>query len=478
MEKGPQNNPEQKIISEDTLKGLGKMAIRTEGSKKSGETAKLAKTTCMEVYPFLFEGNNSDTNTFKEITTFLPYWKDLGIDTIWLAPVYPSPRKDMGYDISDYKEIDSRFGTLTDFDKFVTEAHRQGQKVLMDLVLNHTSTEHKWFKKALSGDPKYKNFYYFTNSPQEDWRNFFDNQSAWALSPNNTGEYYLHSFHEKQADLKWFNENGELNHVLLNEFQNILDFWTKEHHIDGFRLDVPQAIDKDFTDPERSFETVLQSNGDQSKLVIEKLFSARSELITTIEVFDITDDDSIIPRYAGPGKPIQYAMNAWISMQPEQEMLEQFSKSIGRTPFLMTTTQSHDTPRKDISNEILAKLLTYSPGAICLYVGQEIGQKNPTVEEFDNDSFFKSDAQASMQLKAALAAEKAKNGGYISQLEIDQIVANIRQSARANNRMPINSSSYLAQLKEQANMPNSTYNKLKTEIASWKSRKEQDNDQG
>ena len=469
MEKESKNLTENHEISNDYIQAnLGRAALEAEKTQKSGEVVKPKKTFCMEVYPFSFENNEEENNVFDKIADFLPYWKDLGINTIWLAPVYPSPRKDMGYDISNYEAVDERFGTLEDFDNFVTEAHDQDQKVLMDLVLNHTSTEHEWFQKALAGEPKYRNFYYFTNTPQEDWHNFFDDQSAWAPSPNHPGEYYLHSFHEKQADLKWFDENGKFNQDLLVEFQKIIDFWTREHHVDGFRLDVPQAIDKDFTNPERNFEIVLQDDGKQSSLVIEKLFKNRSELITTIEVFDVSDDDSVISRYSGPGKPIQYAMNAWLAMQPESEMLEQFSKSLEKSPNLMIATQSHDTSRKDISNNTLIQLIKQEPEAICLYMGQEIGLDNPSVEKFDNEAFFKSDAQADMQLKAAIESKKSANGGFISQEEVDEIVKNIRVNARANNRAPISSSHYLSELKNQIINPDSIYSLLKKATASFK----------
>ena len=143
--------------------------------------------------------------------------------------------------------------------------------------------------------------------------------------PGHEGEFYLHSFHEKQADLRWFDENGELNNELLAEFEKVIDFWTKEHNVDGFRLDVPQAIDKDFDNSERNVQTLMFGDGRQSSLVVEKLFMNRSDLLTTIETFDLTDDGSIMSRYAGPGKPIQFAMNAWLAQQPDSNMLEAFS---------------------------------------------------------------------------------------------------------------------------------------------------------
>lgn len=185
------------IIRERTLNGaIGAAALRAEQSKATGETVKINAPFCMEIYPFSFEDDSDEQNVFSKISRVLPYYEALGINTIWLAPVYPSPRMDMGYDISDYTDVDQRFGTAEDLDSLISEAHNRGQRVLMDLVLNHTSTEHEWFKKALAGDPKYQNYYYFTDSPQDGWHNFFDDQSAWERCPGQEDKYYLHSFHK------------------------------------------------------------------------------------------------------------------------------------------------------------------------------------------------------------------------------------------------------------------------------------------
>lgn len=461
----PENSGNEHLEESDFSREREMGAVAVETTNYSGETADLKKIACMEVYPFSFEYGNDNGNVFDKMGEFLPFWKNLGINTIWLAPVYPSPRKDMGYDIADYEAIDERFGTMAEFNSFVSEAHNLGQKVLMDLVLNHTSTEHEWFKKALSGDPKYRSYYYFTDIPQEGWHNFFDDQSAWAPVPGHEGEFYLHSFHEKQADLRWFDENGELNNELLAEFEKVIDFWTKEHNVDGFRLDVPQAIDKDFSNPERSVQTLMFGDGSQSSLVVEKLFANRSDLLTTIETFDLTDDGSIMSRYAGPGKPIQFAMNAWLAQQPDSNMLEAFSKSLDRTPYLMVAIQSHDTSRKDTSNEILKALLAKNPQAVCFYHGEEIGLEDPSIDEFSNEVFFESDAQADMQLKAKIAAREQEEGRVLSQSEIAEIAADIRRGARANNRAPL--STYGDKLEKQANDPSSSYNTLKNAIYSW-----------
>jgi trehalose-6-phosphate hydrolase len=233
-------------------KEMGTVAM--EVTNYSGETTDLKKIACMEVYPFSFEDKNSEGNVFGRMKEFLPYWKNLGINTIWLAPVYPSPRKDMGYDIADYEAIDERFGTMEEFDSFVSEVHNLGQKVLMDLVLNHTSTEHEWFKKALAGEEKYQKYYMFVDgepdSPPTNWVSKFGG-NAWEYVPK-LKKWYLHLFDVTQADLNWENPN------VREELKNIVRFW-KEKGVSGFRFDVinliskPEILENDFEGDGRRF---------------------------------------------------------------------------------------------------------------------------------------------------------------------------------------------------------------------------------
>ena len=470
----PDSKPYNEAIHDRSLDGaIGATALQAELGRVAGETVDIKAPFCMEIYPFSFEDDDSGQNVFNKISRILPHYKELGINTIWLAPVYPSPRMDMGYDISDYAAVDPSFGTMEELNDLVAEAHNHDQRVLMDLVLNHTSTEHEWFKKALAGDPKYQNYYYFTNSPQDGWHNFFDDQSAWECCPGQDGKYYLHSFHKAQADLRWFDEEGNINTDLVDEFRSIIDLWTKQHHIDGFRLDVPQAIDKDFSNPERSIQTLMSGDGEQSALVIAELFGNRPELLTTIEVFDPTDDDSIMSRYVGHGKPIQFAMNAFLAQQPEDVMLEEFHKSMNRTPELMVAIQSHDTSRQDLDNKILISLMNDNPSAVCLYMGQEIGIADPSAEDLNDEDFFRLDAQADMQFRAAVESKKQANGGSISESEINEIITEIRKNARANNRAPLNIEKYLHELEKQSKEPNSIYSQLKNAAFAW-GRKEQE----
>ncbi len=192
-----------------------------------------------QIYPRSFCDSNGDgIGDIGGIISKLHYLKDLGVDVIWLSPVYSSPGYDNGYDISDYKGINPEFGTMEDMEKLISRAKRLGIKILMDLVINHTSDEHEWFKKALEGDPKYRDYYYFKDGegrkPPNNWGSFFGGK-AWSKAAD--GSYYLHLFSKKQPDLNWQNPD------VYEEITDIMRFWL-DKGIAGFRLDVINVIYK------------------------------------------------------------------------------------------------------------------------------------------------------------------------------------------------------------------------------------------
>ena len=162
-----------------------------------------------QIYPRSFQDSNGDgIGDIPGIISRLDYLKDLGIDTIWLSPVYKSPNVDNGYDIADYKSIQPTFGTMEDFDELLRQANDRGIGIVMDLVINHTSDEHEWFQKALAGDEKYRDYYIIRKGENgklpNNWGNFFA-MCPWSKLGDNEDEYYLHLFAEKQPDLNWLN---------------------------------------------------------------------------------------------------------------------------------------------------------------------------------------------------------------------------------------------------------------------------------
>ncbi len=197
-----------------------------------------------QIYPRSFADANGDgMGDLKGITQRLTHLKDLGVDAIWLSPFYRSPQKDAGYDVSDYVSVDPLFGTLEDFDEMVEEAHRLSLRVMIDLVPNHTSSEHEWFQKALKAAPgsKERSYYHFKDGkgengelPPNNWQSMFGGP-AWTRVED--GQWYVHLFDSSQPDLNWENP------VVREEFEKILRFWL-DRGVDGFRVDQPHAMAK------------------------------------------------------------------------------------------------------------------------------------------------------------------------------------------------------------------------------------------
>ncbi len=200
-----------------------------------------------QIYPKSFQDSGArGTGDLKGIMARLDYLKTLGVDALWLTPVYVSPQVDNGYDIADYLNIDPAYGTMTDFEALLGAAHARGIRIVMDIVVNHTSTEHAWFKSALGDKNSPYRDYYIWKDPVDggvpnNWQSKFGG-SAWELDPA-TGQYYLHLFAREQADLNWENP------AVRAEVKNIIHFWAKKG-VDGFRLDVINLISKDQAFPD------------------------------------------------------------------------------------------------------------------------------------------------------------------------------------------------------------------------------------
>ncbi len=200
------------------------------------------KSTVYQIYPKSFNDTTGNgVGDLQGIIEKLDYIKELGIDVIWLTPIYTSPQQDNGYDIADYYTIHDEYGTMEDFDQLLEEAHSRGIKVIMDLVVNHTSTAHQWFQSAMqSKDADFRDFYIWKEAIEgkepTNWQSKFGG-SAWKWNEA-TQDYYLHLFDVSQADLNWENE------TMRQHVYDMMHFWF-EKGIDGFRLDVINLISKD-----------------------------------------------------------------------------------------------------------------------------------------------------------------------------------------------------------------------------------------
>ncbi|MBW3095042.1 alpha-glucosidase [Bifidobacterium sp. 64T4] len=200
-----------------------------------------------QIYPRSFQDTNGDgVGDLKGITSRLDYLADLGVDVLWLSPVYKSPQDDNGYDISDYQDIDPLFGTLDDMDELLAEAHKRGLKVVMDLVVNHTSDEHAWFQASRDKNDPHADWYWWRpakpghepgtpGAEPNQWGSYFGG-SAWEYDPKR-GEYFFHQYSKKQPDLNW--ENPEVRKAVYKMMN-----WWMDRGIDGFRMDVITQISK------------------------------------------------------------------------------------------------------------------------------------------------------------------------------------------------------------------------------------------
>ncbi|MED3906603.1 alpha,alpha-phosphotrehalase [Geobacillus thermodenitrificans] len=201
------------------------------------------KAVVYQIYPKSFRDTNGDgIGDLPGIIEKLDYLKELGVDVIWLTPIYASPQRDNGYDISDYFAIHHEYGTMDDFDRLLEEVHARGMKLVMDMVVNHTSTDHEWFKQASTSKTNPYRHFYIWRDPKADgsapnnWQSKFGG-SAWEYDEQ-TGQYYLHLFDVTQADLNWENEE------LRRRIYDMMHFWLKKG-VDGFRLDVINLLSKD-----------------------------------------------------------------------------------------------------------------------------------------------------------------------------------------------------------------------------------------
>lgn len=253
-----------------------------------------------QIYPKSFQDTDGDGfGDLRGVIEHLDYLAELGVDYLWITPFFTSPQYDNGYDIADYRNIAPRYGTMEDFDELVREAAKRGMYLMMDMVLNHTSTKHEWFQKALKGDPKYRNYYIFKKGknglPPTNWVSKFGG-NAWSYLPE-TDEYYLHLFHVTQADLNW--ENPEVR----QDIYDTVNFWL-EKGVKGLRFDVINLISKPDV-----YEDDLEGDGhrfytDGPKIhqylqeLNENTFGKYDDVVTVGEMSSTTLENSI--RYSNP----------------------------------------------------------------------------------------------------------------------------------------------------------------------------------
>ena len=420
-----------------------------------------------QIYPQSFKDSNNDgIGDINGIREKIPYLKDLGVNVLWLNPIYESPMVDNGYDISDYYKIADCYGTMEDFDNLLKEAHNAGIKIIMDLAVCASSIEHKWFKESKkSRDNKYSD-YYIWKDPKEDgsapnnWGSIFGSGSAWEYVEER-GQYYLHLFAVEQPDLNW--ENPDLR----NEVYENMEFWLKKG-IDGFRLDSISLISKkqDFPDDPAAIENGYgspyfgASNGPRVHEFLQEMYEkvlSKYDVMTVGEATRTPVDKALL--YCQPerkelnmvfqfdhmhvdyGKFGRYS-DLKFKLSDLKEAMFLWQKSLNGVGWNSLYWDNHDQPRfvsrfgnddskyRKLSATMLATVLYFQQGTPFIYQGDEIGMTNVAFDSIDS---YKDIEAHNMYLKFS-------NMG----LSNDEIMNYIHNKSRDNARTPMqwNSNSF------------------------------------
>ena len=378
-----------------------------------------------QIYPKSFYDSNGDgIGDIPGIIEKLDYLRDLGVDILWLSPIYKSPLADQGYDISDYYSIDPRFGTMEDMEHLIHEAKKRQMYILMDLVVNHCSDEHEWFQKAIQDpDGKYGNFFYITDRKEGEklpcnWRSYFGGP-VWEPLPGHPDKQYLHVFHKKQPDLNW--ENPEVREEV---YKNIR--WWMEKGLGGFRIDAIINIKKKlpFQDYPADREDGLSNMGNMLAdahgigeflgEMAKKAFRPYNAF-TVGEVFNVKDDE--LKDFIGDegyfssmfdfnshvfGKSLDgwYASQRYLTPDEYKHCIFETQKKIGDMGMVSNIIENHDEPRGVCyyiqpqdrctdAKKLLAGVYFMLRGLPFIYQGQEIGMENldfHTIDEIDDIS--------------------------------------------------------------------------------------------
>lgn len=405
-----------------------------------------------QIYPKSFmDTTGNGTGDLKGVTSKLDYLKELGVDVIWLTPVYQSPQNDNGYDISDYYSIDESYGTMEDFEELLAETHKREMKLIMDLVINHTSTEHEWFKQAASSkDNEYRDFYIWKDGVNgkepNNWQSKFGGP-AWDYDEK-TDQYYLHLFDKTQADLNWENEK------LRKKLYEMIGFWA-EKGIDGFRLDVINLISKNqtfpnddvgdgrrfYTDGPRIHEFLHEMN--EAVLAPYQLMTVGEMSSTTLEsciLYTQADRKELDMTFQFHHLKVDYPNGEKWTKAPFdfiqlKEILTHWQAGMDKGDgWNALFWCNHDQPRivsrlgddekfHKESAKMLATTIHMMNGTPYIYQGEEFGMTNPNFERIDDYR----------DVESLNAYQLMKQGGKSER----EIMGILQQKSRDNARTPM-----------------------------------------
>jgi oligo-1,6-glucosidase len=411
-----------------------------------------------QIYPRSFQDSNGDgIGDLNGIRQRLDYLKHLGIDVIWLSPVCQSPNDDNGYDISDYQDIMNEFGSMKDFDDLLREAHEKGIKILLDLVVNHTSDEHPWFLESRkSRENSYRDYYIWREGKEDggcpnNWGSCFSG-SAWEYD-DETQMYYLHLFSKKQPDLNW--ENPKVR----DEVFQMMDWWC-EKGIDGFRMDVISMISKDQAFPDGEVSDGLY--GDFSPYSVHgprvheylkemnRRVLSKYDLMTVGETAGVTVEEA--KKYAGETEEelnmvfhFEHVegdgeLGKWTDKKPDllklKSILSKWQIKLENSAWNSLYWNNHDQPRvvsrfgndssefRELSAKMLATCLHMMKGTPYIYQGEELGMTN----------YPFSDISQFQDIESKNAYEELVGGGRVSH---ERMMDYLRCKSRDNARTPM-----------------------------------------
>ncbi|BAW85338.1 alpha,alpha-phosphotrehalase [Streptococcus pneumoniae] len=400
-----------------------------------------------QIYPKSYKDTTENGfGDFRGIIEKIPYLAKLGVDMVWLNPFYPSPQRDNGYDISDYMAVDPLFGDMADFEEMVCVGKEHKIDFMLDMVLNHCSTEHEWFQKALAGDKYYQDFFFIQDQPT-DWQSKFGG-SAWAPF-GDTGKYYLHLFDETQADLNWRNPN------VRKELFKVVNFW-RDKGVKGFRFDVINLIGKDEVSvdcPENEGKPAYTDKPivhNYLRMMNQATFGSDDSFMTVGEMSSTTMENCVL--YSSPDRQelsmtfnfhhlkVDYKDGQKWTLAPfDFEELKSLYHSWGKEMsdkdgWSALFWNNHDQPRAlnrfvDIQNfrkegaTMLAASIHLSRGTPYIYMGEEIGMIDP---DYDSMADY-------VDVESLNAYQMLLEEGK-SQQEAFQI---IQAKSRDNSRIPM-----------------------------------------
>ncbi|WP_113639942.1 alpha,alpha-phosphotrehalase [Escherichia albertii] len=403
-----------------------------------------------QIYPKSFQDTTgSGTGDLRGVIQRLDYLQKLGVDAIWLTPFYVSPQVDNGYDVANYTAIDSTYGTLDDFDELVTQAKSRGIRVILDMVFNHTSTQHAWFHEALKKESPYRQFYIWRDGepgiPPNNWRSKFGG-NAWRWHAE-SGQYYLHLFAPEQADLNW--ENPEVR----AELKKVCEFWA-DRGVDGLRLDVVNLISKN-----QNFPNDLDGDGRRfytdGPRVHEFLHEMNRDVFTPRGLMTVGEMSSTslehCQRYAAlTGSELSMTFNfhhlkvdypdgeKWTLAKPDfvalKTLFRYWQQGMHNIAWNALFWCNHDQPRivsrfgdeeqyREPAAKMLAMVLHGMQGTPYIYQGEEIGMTNP---HFTRITDYRDVESLNM------FAELRSNGR-----DADELLAILASKSRDNSRTPM-----------------------------------------